>query len=412
MMSMLDTRTAGTPPAARNAALPLVVVTTFFPNVSAPRRTLFVKNLVSAMRNQANVVTVLAPLPYAPPLNRVSRWKLLRTVPSDEGIDGIAVNHPRFIAIPGLTWLNGLTYAFTLFPQLAALKRQHGPFMIHAHCAYPDGVGVAICAKLLQLPYVVTAHGSDMNVYAERASLRPQMRWALRGAEGVIAVSAALRDKVAALTGVPALVSHIPCAGFDPSVFTCRTSVPKLAGEARSIVFVGNLQPIKGLPFLLQAWHRLRQSGHAKAQDRLVIVGDGSERAALQRHCAELQIANSVEFTGSIAPVEVARRMASAEMLCLPSLNEGTPNVVVEALASGVPVVASRVGGIPDLVKDGVNGALANPGDVDSLAAALAAVLDGVWPPQVIRSSVEHLTWHALAQRNLAFIASHSPLPR
>jgi glycosyltransferase involved in cell wall biosynthesis len=389
--------------------LRLVVVTTFFPNSSAPQRTLFVKNLVQAMRRQCQVLAVVAPVPYAPPFAPVPRWQAMRRVGAREQVDGVQVEHPRFAAVPGLTFLNGLGYAVSLWSTLRRLKRAHGRFLVHAHCAYPDGVGVALCARLLGLPYAITAHGSDINVYAPRASLKPQIRWALRGAAGAIGVSAAIKARLAALIGAsrttPAL-AHIPCAGFDPEVFGTVRTPPQ--GTPRSVIFVGHLVPIKGLPTLLKAWACLRRDAVVGGSDRLVIVGGGPERQALEQQAAAAGLTDSIVFTGPVPPAEVARRIAEASLLCLPSLNEGTPNVVVEALASGVPVVATRVGGVPDLVREGINGELVDPNDPERLAAAIAKVLAHGCPPAQVRDSVAHLTWSSLARHNVSFLGAVS----
>lgn len=368
---------------------------------------MFVSNLVTAMRPHCDVLHVVAPIPYAPPLSANTRWKRLRTIPAEESVGWLRVSHPRFLAVPGLQALNGLTYGVRVLLSLWRLKQLYGPFFVHGHCAYPDGVGVAIAARCLGLTYAITAHGSDINVYAQRWALQPQIRWALRGATGIVAVSDALTQRIRNLLkddSSQTNVAHIPCAGFDPSIFTSADAETPRVGDGRTVVFVGHLVPIKGLPFLIRAWHQLVTAGSVNASDRLVIVGDGPERSALEEMCRSTGVESSVHFTGLLAPVQVAARVRSAHLLCLPSLNEGTPNVVVEALACGVPVVASRVGGIPDLIRDGSNGWLAEPGDSAALAAALAEVLGRQWSAKEMRQSVRQMTWDALARRNVAFL--------
>jgi glycosyltransferase involved in cell wall biosynthesis len=279
--------------------------------------------------------------------------------------------------------------------------RERGPFLLHVHCAYPDGVGAAYAARRLGLPYVITAHGSDINVYGEKPLLRPQIRAAFSHARGVIAVSRALEAKITDMrAGMP--LERIPCAGFDPALFSPRdadAARDKLGVDraSRVVLFVGNLVAVKAVDVLLQAWAALDDP-----RARLVVVGDGVDRAALEAQARPLA---NVKFLGALPQAEVAGWLGAANVLVLPSRHEGMPNAVVESLASGVPVVASRVGGIPELVDEGANGLLVEPGDAAALGKALAAALGRDWNRETIRASAAHLTWDALAAKNLDFLA-------
>jgi glycosyltransferase involved in cell wall biosynthesis len=350
----------------------------------------------------------------------VGSWREAEPVPAKETWSGWTLSHPRYLAVPGLHWLSGLTYCLGVWRTLRDLKRRHGRFVLHAHCAYPDVVGAALAARLLALPLVATAHGSDINVSGRERLLRPQIRAALRSARRVIAVSAPLQRAVAELTGLPAArMACIPCAGYSPAVFRPRGAQERGAlrdqlgvpAGTRLVLFVGHLVPIKALDVLLKAWARLPGDPAASAATRLVLIGEGGERAALERQACELGVDDRVSFLGPLPQPAVADWIAAADLLCLPSHAEGSPNVVVEALASGTAVVASRVGGIPDLVDDGTNGLLVSPGDPAALAAALASALRRDWDPAQISSSIAHLTWAALGRRNrdvLADVASEA----
>ena len=389
----------------------ILTVSTFFPNSANPHRTVFVKNLVRAMQARCTL-SVVAPMPYVPAIPQLPHWYAQSRIGRREDVDGIEVLHPRFLVLPRMHWCSGLTYFLGVVSLLRQVKHDHGACLIHVHCAYPDGVGVALAARVLRLPFVITVHGSDINVYAAQRVLKPQIRWALGAANGVIAVSSDLEDKVRRLTygSVKRLVC-IPCAGFDPAMFfprplaDCRAA-RDLPPGARIVVFVGNLVPIKGVEFLVEAWALLSRRGILGDEDRLVIVGEGRCRTELER-CAEAAgIGPRVKFTGAIPQIEVSCWVAAASLLCLPSHNEGMPNVVVEALATGIPVVSTRVGGIPELIREGVNGLLVAPGKSGVLADALAAAMTRSWDRNEIRSSVAHLTWQALADRNCEFLDS------
>jgi glycosyltransferase involved in cell wall biosynthesis len=225
---------------------------------------------------------------------------------------------------------------------------------------------------------------------------------------------------MAELTGLPASrIDCIPCAGYSPAVFHPRGAQERaslrsglgVAADARLVLFVGHLVPVKALDVLLKAWALLQSDPAGPGTARLVLIGEGAERAALERLARELGIADRAAFLGPLPQPAVADWIVAADLLCLPSHAEGSPNVIVEALASGTPVVASRVGGIPDLVDDGTNGLLVAPGDPAALAAALASALRREWVPARISSSIAHLTWSALGRRNrdvLADVASEA----
>ena len=393
------------------AARPRVVVlTTFFPSPRDPFRTPFLRNLVDALAGDCDVDLVI-PVPRKP---QIGPWRDAVPVPASETHAGWPLSHPRYLALPGLHWLSGLTYFAAVWRTLRALKRRHGHFVLHAHCAYPDAVGAALAARFLGLPLVATAHGSDINLSGRQRLLRPQIRAALRSAQRVIAVSAPLAQAVADLTRLPASrIACIPCAGYSPAIFHPRLPDERAAlrrtlgieAGTRVVLFVGHLVPVKALDVLLRAWALVPSHGLDGPAARLILIGEGGERAALERLARQEGVAERVEFLGPLPQAVVADWIAAADLLCLPSHAEGSPNVVVEALASGTPVVASRVGGIPGLVDDGVNGLLVPPADPPALAAALAAALLRDWDAGRISASIAHLTWSALGRRNRDVLA-------
>jgi teichuronic acid biosynthesis glycosyltransferase TuaC len=384
----------------------LVVVTTFFPNSANPWRTIFVKNLVATMRLKRSL-DIIAPIALVPPL---ARWRKQRAVQSLERVDGLDVFHPRYLAVPRLGIFSPLTLAISILPTLRKIKAQRKSILIHAHCVYPDGVGAALASRCLGIPYVITAHGSDINVYSEKMGYRSLIRWAFAGAASVIAVSDALKTKIDRLSKSVAPKSfHIPCAGYDPNVFFPRDNL-KLRDEfgieltAKIVVFVGQLVPVKGVNVLIDAWMYLAMQNKVKRNDAVIIIGDGPCRAALTKQSSPLGA--QVRFLGSQSQSEISRWIGASTLLCLPSHSEGTPNVVVEALASGRPVISTCVGGIPELIKDTINGLLVPPNNHTALAAALNNGFAKEWDAASICSSVAEFTWSHIAERNLQVLAN------
>jgi glycosyltransferase involved in cell wall biosynthesis len=166
-----------------------------------------------------------------------------------------------------------------------------------------------------------------------------------------------------------------------------------LPEDRHRLLFVGHLAPVKGLPCLIEAFSRI-------AADRrgitLYIVGDGVDRASHERMVKARGLSSSVRFVGAEHPGRMPIWYGAAHLLCLPSLHEGCPNVVLEALACGRPVVASRVGGVPELLAPRA-GLLVPPGDAEVLASALERALAGCWDAQSIRAGVLARSWGAAA---------------
>ena len=382
----------------------IITVTTFYPNSADLQRAVFVKHLTDALAEFSDL-TVIAPVPYVPP---VAARAALRAIPVLETSGRVTVWHPRYLLIPKSGITTPATYCVALLRRLKRVAEQSSRPVIHIHCAYPDGVGAALAARRLGIPYAITAHGSDINVSVGKRLYRRQIRWALRGARAIIAVSSDLRDKVTALVGErwASRVHHVPCAGFWPDEFAvmaqddARTAWPADDATGRAVVFIGNLVPIKGLAVLMDAWALLVREAAVSARDRLLLIGDGAMKSQLVKRSQALGIDHSVRLLGARPHSEIPRWIAGADVLCLPSYNEGTPNVIIEALACGRPVVASRVGGIPEVVEHSVNGVLVAPGKAGGLADALKTALQRQWDSVVLRNAAKPFAWPELARAN------------
>lgn len=387
----------------------IAVVSTYYPNAADPLRAVFIRNLTLAISKRASV-HVISPIPYAPPLSGRADWSALRSVPRVDRRDDLEVSHPRFVVVPKCEALSGATYALSVLPVLRRLHRQHRLDVIHAHCAYPDGVGVSLAAEALNVPFVVTAHGSDVNVYGARRFIRPQLCRALRRASAAIAVSGEIHRKVASMVPSRAsCIAQVPCAAVDPGVFmprdrTWARQALGISDQGRLALSVGQLVPVKNPALLLEAWRRLLQQKHVGGPDRLCFIGEGPLRTELERAATASEFAGTVQFLGGRAQSEVALWFNAANVACLTSRSEGTPNVVIEALASGTPVAATAVGGVPDLIVPGVGGELVPAGDVEAYSAAMHRILTRNWDFEQVAVTVRGYTWETLAARNLTVL--------
>ena len=311
----------------------VLAITKIFPNAAEPLSAPFNRQQFAALARRCEL-EVMGTIPWFPGAGLLARWssagKLAR-VPARETIDGVAVTHPRTLFLPRLahvTW--GPLYAASIAPPLA---RHRGKVdVVLGAWAYPDGFAAVIAARLLGVPCVVKLHGSDINLIAQLPGPRRMLQWALPRATRVVAVSRALAHEVTAL-GVTADRVAIVMNGVDGDLFRPRDRAAARAElglpEGPLAVYVGNLKPEKGVLDLPRAWARVVRELPTAT---LVIVGDGPLRDELAATTAPL--GDRVRFVPRRPLAEIPTWMAASDVLVLPSHAEGTPNVVLEALAS------------------------------------------------------------------------------
>lgn len=289
--------------------------------------------------------------------------------------------------------LHAACWAASLWLQRGRALRAAGYDCVLASWAYPDAVAARWLARRLGLPCVVKVHGSDLNVLANFALRRRQISRMLRDADGVVAVSRALADKAVALGASPASIEVI-YNGVDSALFAPGSRAEArerlgLEADAPLLLYVGNLKVSKGCLELIGAFPAVLRR-HPRAQ--LVYVGSGECRAELLRGAAEAGCGGRVRLHGSVAHDQLGDWFRAADLLCLPSYNEGVPNVVLEAMASGTPVVATRVGGIPEVLPADA-GILVPPRDAAALAAALLDALGRAWDRAWIARHASAFRW-------------------
>ncbi|HEX3903422.1 MAG TPA: glycosyltransferase family 4 protein [Polyangia bacterium] len=377
--------------------LRVLVVTELFPNAVMPTFSIFNK-LQCAALSQLCEVDVRATIPWFPGARRFKKWSpagKFADVPAEEQIEGMHVRHPRFLFVPKIGRpLSPALYAASLWPSVRKLR---GKIDVVLGCwAFPDGLASILLARRLGVACAVKVHGSDLNVLPQQRSLKMLLRWGLPRVDRLIAVSRPLGQRAIEL-GVPPARIDIVANGIDRAVFH-----PRDRGEARArlqlpggrlVIYVGRLEAAKGVVDLAEAFRRLAPG---QANLRVAFIGDGAARP----RCEELAAAfpGRVFLTGALPMPAVADWIAASDILTLPSWNEGTPNVLLEALASGRRVVATNVGGIPDVVSSPRLGELVPARDVAALAEALARAVETPYDPQEMTSAAPH-SWPESAAR-------------
>jgi len=283
--------------------------------------------------------------------------------------------------------------------RVEALNRQTKIDCIDAHFVYPDGFAAMLLGKYLGVPVTVSARGTDINLFPSFRLIRPMIRWTLRHADGVIAVSAALRDAMAAL-GIPNDRIHLIPNAVDTARFR-----PIPAGETRQrlslpeggllLVSVGSLIEAKGHQLTIRAMALIRKQFPSL---QLYIIGQGPYRAELERLIKSLGLRERVHLLGKRPNEELPFWFCAASLSCLASSREGWPNVVTESLACGTPVVATRVGGIPEILHSPELGTLVRQTSED-VAAGIVESLGKEWDRQAISREASARTWETVAEQ-------------
>jgi glycosyltransferase involved in cell wall biosynthesis len=296
--------------------------------------------------------------------------------------------------------LNGWMAARALLPHV----RRFAPDLIFSFFLYPDGYAALKIGKALAVPVVAVSIGSDINRIGDPLSAM-HTRAVLREADFLVTVSGDLRNKAVAM-GASAEKTRAIINGCDLSVFHVRDRLEarrKLGIDpaAEAVVYIGRMDVKKGLRELVEAAALLRPK---RAKLQVYLIGEGPDRTLIENAIQASNAAGFIHALPGCAFDDVPVWMAAADLVTLPSYMEGCPNVVLEALASGRPVVATNVGGIPEILSNEC-GRLVPPRDPGALAEALASVLDKTWDAAAI-SAHGSRSWEAVAAEFLEIFQS------
>ena len=269
-------------------------------------------------------------------------------------------------------------YDLALAVRMHQVVKLHGLDLIHAHYAIPHATSAWIAREMLQdsgsdVKIITTLHGTDITLVGQDPSFKPITRFSIERSDGLTAVSHFLREQTYRAFGCTGCAVEVIHNFVDPVTFD-RAAYPRLLreqyGTDRAILMhVSNFRPVKRVRDIVRIFARVRQA----LPSTLVMVGDGPERVQAEEEAADLGVEHDVFFLGKIDAV--APLLADADLFLLPSQSESFGLSALEALASGVPVVGSDAGGIPEVVENGVTGLLYPVGDVDAMAEGALSIL-------------------------------------
>lgn len=382
----------------------ILLFSTLFPNAAAPTHGVFVENRLRAYHEKYDAdVRVVAPVPWFPFQQGVfGHYAKFARAPREETRDGVAVYHPRYALAPKIGMKDAPDALARCFRRTLAELREEGwtPDLIDAHYLYPDGVAAATVAQEFEIPFALTARGTDVNLIPTYDEPRGRILDAATKADAIITVADALKARLAEL-GAPAGKITTLRNGVDLNVFR-----PLRRERIRQAMDVSG-------PVIASVGHLIERKGHHLVIDALahipdatlLIVGDGEEHSALRRQAKQLGLSDRVRFCGAVPHEDMIGVYNAADVLVLASSREGWPNVLLEAMACGTPCVATNVWGNGEVISSPAAGSLAQDRSAEAIAEATNKLLAAPPDRSAVRAHAQAHSWEATADGMHAIFA-------
>lgn len=266
-------------------------------------------------------------------------------------------------------------YSLALATKIVEVARHHQLDVVHVHYAVPNAVSAVLAREILDpqpLKVVTTLHGTDITLIGNDPNYLETTRFGIMRSDQVTAVSEDLRRATREQLDIPNLIHVVPNF-VEPARYERAATHPGARRwakpEEKILVHISNFRPVKRVLDVVDVFERVRREMPA----RLLLVGDGPERSRVEQRCRGCDMCDDITFVGNLTRVEEI--LTGADLFVLPSRIESFGLSALEAMACGVPVIATNVGGVPEVVRDGIDGHLFAVGDVDAMAAAAVALL-------------------------------------
>lgn len=386
--------------------LRVLTFTSLFPSVARPRHGIFVETRLRHLVRDAGIdARVVAPVPWFPfrssAFGTYARYAATpRRTTRDSGLE---VSHPRYLMLPRM----GVAFQPDSMARAAARdvaewqRAGWQPDIVDAHYFYPDGVAAALLAARLGVPLVITARGTDVNVLGRLPGPARRILWAARQAAAVIAVSTRLKQALVEI-GVEESKVVVVRNGVDADLFCPQDQVAARERlglpPGRLAACVGNLVPEKGFALAIEALRGLDGFN-------LVIVGDGPSREDLFQLARRLGVEQRVRFVSAMPQQQLRDLYSSADVLLLTSTREGWPNVVLESLACGTPVVALDVGAVGEMITSPQVGRIVTTRDATQLASAVRDAIGSAGSPEQIHDHAATFDWASVSRAQIEVMA-------
>lgn len=386
-----------------------LLFSTLYPNSVRPSHGIFVETRLRHLLASGGVETlVVAPVPWFPfKHKRFGEYARHATVPRHEERNGIRVEHPRYLLLPKIG-MNSAPASLARAGLKAARKLIAAGYefdLIDAHYFYPDGVAATMIGKALGKPVVITARGTDINLIPQYEKPRRMILQAAADCAAIVTVSAALKQTIVSL-GVTADKIEVLRNGVDLELFHPEDRAAarvKLGANRFALASVGNLIPEKGHHLAIEALRDLPDA-------ELFIAGGGPEAARLGALAVSMGVADRMRLLGVLPQAELRSLYSASDALVLASAREGWPNVLLEAMACGTPVVAPAVGGIAEIVGAPEAGVLMDERSAGGIVRAIARLRDAAPARSATRAYAERFGWQPTTEGQLMLFRRLSSL--
>ena len=388
----------------------VLLVTNLFPTPVDPERGIFTLQLAKRLAEKADV-TVICPLPWFPGwkvFSGLKKWYHFSQVPYQYEMQGVKVYSPKYPMIPKLSEAKHASLMKVALSRcLKSLTAKNHYDVINSQWLYPDSVAVDKVLDQFGIAHIPTGLGCDVNHDVFDNDKRDAILTMLNNSAAITVVSNDLKRVLVDEKFEAEKITVIP-NGVDSSQFKlldrdkCRQQLD-VSLQQKIILYVGRLSEEKGVDSLLRAFAQLEKDPHLF----LYLVGDGPLNKHLQTVAKELSVDDRVVFVGKVDHQAVSLWMGACDYFTLASLREGCPNVILESLGSGRPVIASNVGAIPDVVTEN-SGILFEPQNIESITQAFERAFEKNWDHREIAESVKSLSWESAADKYLKVFESAS----
>lgn len=362
---------------------------------------IFVKEQLRCIKDYFDTVFVISPVAYG-----VDR--LRHTTHKNYQYDNVRVYFPKYFNLPFLYTRGKQIWRSLEADAVLSLIEEEGLVfdLIHAHMTWPSGAVAVELKDRLNVPVVITEHTSD-DFRAAAKSRDPCWRRALNASDAIIRVRGGDLDLFKSFDVAEEKI-HIIVNGYNADQFfpmsvsesRARLGLPQ---DKKILLYVGAFDPVKGHRFFVDAVSRIVRH----RQDILgVVVGSGKLHGALKQQIEQLDLGEFLHLVGAKPHSEIPLWMNACDLFVLPSLNEGNPTVMFEALGCGKPFVGTRVGGVPEIITSDEYGLLVEPGDSDALAEKILLALEKEWDQEALLRHTARYTWENIGQQIALVYAS------
>lgn len=373
----------------------ILTFSTLYPNKNQPNQGIFVENRLRHLMKDTKIqAIVVAPVPWVPSLFKSSKsYGPLVSIPEIETRHNVTIYHPRYLVIPKIGWYFATPFFMYLATKSLVQKlHQVEKFdLIDSHYFYPDGVAAAALANDLKLPFTITGRGTDLNILPKYFLPKKMIIWSAQKANALITVSSSLKtilvnlgitpDKITSLrNGIDLNLFHL----LEKDLFQNTFSFPS---NKKIILSVGNIVENKGNEFTIRALAMLPDEYH------LVLAGSGPEEAKLRNIIKDLHLNDRVTFLGQVPHHDLIKLYNAADCLVLASSREGWPNVLLEAIACGCPVVSTTVNGTPEIIQKPEAGILIQDRKPETIAKGILDLFKNKSSREKTSAYAKDFTW-------------------